>query len=785
MDVSVRSDNESMSNLSEIREAFADISEAPPEQRAGLLANLPEDLRAEVQSLLASHQEAGWFLLPLDSESLPAGTAVGPYLIVEPLGQGGMGVVYRARRADGEFEREVALKFVSGLPMAAEAERRFIAERRILAALDHPNIVRMLDGGVWRRRRYLAMELVSGEPLTEYCERNQLPLPARLRLFQQVCAAIQYAHQRLIVHRDIKSGNIFVTAEGQVKALDFGVARILASDAEDAVSTLFQPMTLSCASPEQIRGEPLTLASDIYSLGLLLRELLTGLKPPGNALADLDAVAAKAAAPLPQDRYDSAAALSDEIDRLLLKQPVLARAPSTLYHTKLFIARHRGQAVLVSLLLLGIIGGACVSFWQARRAEQQRNIAEQRFAVGRRLLYSMIHEIQPEMGKLNGSLPLRAQMLEKLLRYMEELRKDAADSPPLLRDLIDGYVEMAGVAGSMAQANVGASARKWELLQEAQALAAKLEPSAGASPESLQTLGRLERAIAQEDILRGKQQSATEHARRALTYANRAAGLLPGNEAAQSEVATANMKLGDVLPDKLEAVACFERAVAIWQEQLGKTGDGHELSFRIANVFRNLSTIYLDRKDTKRAAEYALRARDLDQAALNSGNKAPAVQLALAFDLGAAGAAYIRMGQLQSGADQWHRSVAIRREVADANPDDHRAADRLAYALAEWSEAEYRLGQNVPARSGFIEAIAIYQRLARSAPLNRQSAFQLAYSNYYMGQLEQRQGNAQQACHWYSRAKNVPLPIEKGSPLLEIDARFLEALSAAMRKCVN
>ncbi len=219
---------------SPIRDTFSAALGCAGVERERLLATLSPEERTEVESLLAAHDSAGSFLEIPDDGPFPLDSRIGPYKLIEKLGQGGMGVVYRAQRDDGEFAREVAIKFVGGPLFGFEAERRFIAERQILALMDHPNIVHMIDGGIWQGHRYLVMELVDGRPLIEYSVEHRLPLAARLRLLQSVCSAIHYAHQRLIIHRDLKPGNILVTSDGQVKVLDFGIARML--DDEGAVN---------------------------------------------------------------------------------------------------------------------------------------------------------------------------------------------------------------------------------------------------------------------------------------------------------------------------------------------------------------------------------------------------------------------------------------------------------------------------------------------------------------------------------------------------------------------
>ena len=248
------------------------------------------DLRHEVESLLLSDHEAGIGFLNTPAIDLAGrsgigsapsrvGRRIGAYNIVEEIGRGGMGEVYRAGRADGQYEKEVAIKLVRGGYDTASVLERFRHERQILASLDHPNIARLLDGGTTDEGiPYLVMELIEGTPIDQYCDANKLNVTERLHLFVQVCSAVQYAHQRLVIHRDIKPGNILVTREGVPKLLDFGIAKIL-DPAAISATTVAGPLTPEYASPEQIRGEPITTATDVYSLGVVLYQLLTGRSP--------------------------------------------------------------------------------------------------------------------------------------------------------------------------------------------------------------------------------------------------------------------------------------------------------------------------------------------------------------------------------------------------------------------------------------------------------------------------------------------------------------------------
>lgn len=274
-----------------LMEIFDTAQGLPPAERAEYLASAcagDEELRSEVERLLRSHEhvEAEEFLagpaLPEPNREAAGllGRQIGPYKLLRELGSGGMGIVYLAVRADDVYQKEVAVKLVPGM-QRENAVRRFKQERQILARLDHPNIARLLDGGTTEEGwPYVVMEYVDGAPITEYCDRRRLNLTERLKLFRTVCAAVAYAHQNLVVHRDLKPGNIFVTANGEVKLLDFGIAKLLGPESrEDLTRTGMYPFTPDYASPEQVRGKAITTATDVYSLGVVLFELLTGHLP--------------------------------------------------------------------------------------------------------------------------------------------------------------------------------------------------------------------------------------------------------------------------------------------------------------------------------------------------------------------------------------------------------------------------------------------------------------------------------------------------------------------------
>lgn len=399
----------------EISDLAALAADTGRENRAALLAAHPE-LRAEVESLLRHLEGDG----PLDSDPglfLPVPgfpRSLGPYEVIRELGQGGMGVVLLARRTGVDFEQQVAVKLARLAFRTDFFARRFLEERQILARLDHPNIARLLDGGLTADGTpYLVMQYVEGEPLDRWCTGRGLCVTERLRLVLKVCAAVQYAHENLVVHRDLKPSNILVTPAGEPMLLDFGTARLVeAADAAGGARTEWPVLTLRYASPEQASGMAGSTRSDVYSLCVMLYELLTGgwpyaaegrsvpellravleqdPEPPSRrglaAAGDLDAILLKGLSRDPARRYGTVAQLAEDLRRYLAREPVLARPATWRYRAGRFLARHRAATAAAALLAAGLIAATAVSLRQVRIAERERDTAQEVALFVERLL---------------------------------------------------------------------------------------------------------------------------------------------------------------------------------------------------------------------------------------------------------------------------------------------------------------------------------------------------------------------------------------------------------------
>ncbi len=474
-------------------ELFEEASRLPADAHAAFLDSRVADrsLRLRVERLLAADSTPNpVFDTPFEEIAAlaaevrveddivdRAGDVVGPYRLLRLIGRGGMGEVYLGERTDADYQRQVAVKLVKRGMDSDEILRRFRSERQILAGLEHPNIARMYDGGLTADGRpYLAMEYVAGEPIDRYCDERDLTLEQRIDLFRAVCKAVQFAHQRLVVHRDLKPSNILVLDDGTVKLLDFGIAKLLSTPAEDATQTQtgMRLLTPKYASPEQASAKPVTTVSDLYSLGVVLYELLSGAspdvtgaerattaptrdpEPPSRAVlrtnrvfgveqpdfgsfklpreagtqrlaralrGDLDTIIGRTLKLDPSERFDSAAALEDDLRRYRQGLPIESRPDSAAYRVRKFVGRNRFTVAATVLVTLAIAASAVVSAWQAERARRERDLAEQVSSLMEDLFWS------PNPYGTNSDRPDTLRIRDWMAAAATRVRSELGDQP--------------------------------------------------------------------------------------------------------------------------------------------------------------------------------------------------------------------------------------------------------------------------------------------------------------------------------------------------------------------
>lgn len=500
-------------NWKQIKTALAEAMELASETREEFVSSLDPEIGAQVRRYLRAATNArdfittpAWIDCGLVDQNMNHPAQIDDFRILHPIGSGGMGTVYLAEHAGDSFKQLVALKLIKRGMDTSAVLKRFLMERRILAQLDHPNIARMLDGGSTEHGLpYFVMEYVEGDEIRKYANANNLGLKERLELFRTVCSAVSSAHQRLVIHRDIKPTNILVTKDGKPKLLDFGIAKLISPDwnSDEATLTQFRVLTPEYASPEQMDGSAVSTATDVYSLGVVLYELLTGCRPfsfrekdgraftdtaltsdppkpsviasesaqpnngtkqravdntlfrpvhitvpavePSRLRGDLDNMILKAIRHEPERRYQSVQEFSDDIRRWLDGLPVSATSDSRLYRSRKFFKRHRTAVLASAAAAILLITAFGVTGWQYSVARDQQAKAEARFQSIRLVARSLLNETSRELENLPQSAEIRDSVVERAIALLNSLSVDENTDPEFLDEVADAYEQLAHI----------------------------------------------------------------------------------------------------------------------------------------------------------------------------------------------------------------------------------------------------------------------------------------------------------------------------------------------------
>lgn len=482
-------------------ELFERWQAAPPEDRPAALMRLAEerpDLAAALQALVradaaATRDPAGISLLLPEGDRV--GATVGAWRLERLLGAGGMGEVWLASRNDALHQGQAAIKLLQAHQRSPAAQARFAAEARLLARLAHPHIARLLDVGIDASgQRHLVLEYVAGEPIDRWCAARDAPVAERLRLFLQVCDAVAHAHAQLVVHRDLKPSNILVDADGQAKLLDFGVAKLMDDSEEGLTRTGLLVLTPEYAAPEQLIGEPVTVAADVYALGVVLFELLSGQRPhAGGATSpaawrhrleteprrlrtlaptlhgDLDAIAAKALQPVPADRYPSVLALADDLKRHLAHEPVLAASQTLAYRLRKLVRRHRGAVAAGSFAAVALLAGGGLAVWQAVQAREAAAAARAEADKAKGARDFLLGLFGAYDAGSSQSQQYREMSVRQALEAAGRKLLDTRDQPPAVRlDLLTHLGRLHVLLG-MEEAGARMEHEAWALTREVHA----------------------------------------------------------------------------------------------------------------------------------------------------------------------------------------------------------------------------------------------------------------------------------------------------------------------------
>ena len=746
-------DNLSTAQWRRVKEIAAAAFDLEPAERTAYVARAcaeDEDLRDEVSSLLESADAATpFFETPGGGASArldATGSRLGPYRVIQELATGGMGTVYLAARDDGEFNQRVAIKIVRGGFASSVLLDRFRAERRILASLEHPNIARLLDGGATETGLpYVVMEFVEGEPIDRFCSRHQLPLRDRLTIFHQVCGAVQYAHQHLVIHRDIKAPNILVAADGTPKLLDFGIAKLLDPETgvERPTHTTMHVMTPESASPEQIRGTPVGVAADVYALGVLLYRLLTEQSPYRSALnrgvdltravceeppdrpsahasgltipADLDTIVLKALRKEPDRRYGSVEQLAQDIQRFLDGRPVLASPDSLRYRTRKFIGRHRVAVTGATALAVAIAGGVTATVWQARVANRERVHAQREFDAVRGLATAMLVELSPAVDKLPGSIAAREIIIRRGTEYLDTLAAEASGDDELRREVAQGYIHLAIVQGSTGMPNIGDQKAALQSLRKVVALLGPLVHRPAPAAQDRLYLASTLATLAQESTPAEGGPLLTE-AHALLDTLSPAERSTPFALSIRQSVWASTANIQVARNDFEGARASRQQFLEAAEELLRQKPNSLDASRNLSIAYKNLgATLEMLNRRPEAVALYG-KALDLDQRRVAADPAGRLWRLDLSFSYGAIGAALAADDDFEGARDRYEQAVALREQVVKEDPNEDFAKLSLARGYDRLAVISTQLGQAGPALEYSAKARAVYRERLRAHP---------------------------------------------------------------------
>ncbi|HUK90653.1 MAG TPA: protein kinase [Blastocatellia bacterium] len=733
------------------------------------------DLRGEIESLLASHEEAdavaddlaldidqGLLGGPEDDENV--GRRFGPYEVIEEIGRGGMGYVFLGIRADDQYQKRVAIKLIRGGMRSEFLVRRFRTERQILANLDHPNIAKLLDGGATPDGMpYLVMEFIEGVPIDEYCNVNRLPTADRLKMFRQVCSAVSYAHQNLVIHRDLKPSNILVTADGVPKLLDFGIAKLLdPSRADEETGTAMGMMTPEYASPEQVRGQSITTASDVYSLGVVLYRLISGrhpyrirsrvpeeilrvvceedpLKPSaavtmvvdeatvaGSAATkpieegsqslpedgeklrrrlsgDLDMIVMMALRKEPERRYSSVEQFSEDIRRHLEGLPVIAAKNTLGYQTRKFITRHKVGVSAAALVALAMLGGV----WQAFSARTERQRARQVSSDLSAVVESFMFQVDDSIQNLQGATPARELLVTKALGYLDGLAQQAGADPENNRRLASAYLRVGDIQGRPGFPNIGDKA------------------------------GALVSYTKAVDILK------------------KLAERFPSDASLQRDLAVSYERSADTfqMTGKSDlALDNYKAELALRENLLVSTPSDKELKIGIAGAYQRIGELTARAGDIGGAVEIQRKGLATMEQLIKDEPGAPEVRRSLDISYIKVGDALAGTGDFRGAIDSYRKAVPICEGLHNQFPDNARYRRELTISYDKVGNAMSAFHDPAGAREFYEKSMKDRLQLAASDPRNAEARRDLSVSYVKIGKTFADMHMTAQALDFYQKA---------------------------------
>jgi eukaryotic-like serine/threonine-protein kinase len=809
------------------------------------------ELHAEVESLLASHEQADRLMddlvleiadgLLFEADEEPnIGRRFGPYEIIQEIGRGGMGHVYLGVRADDQYQKRVAIKLIRSGMNSDFLVRQFRTERQILANLDHPNIARLLDGGTTQGGQpYLVMECIQGDPIDEYCNAHRLTTVDRLKMFRLVCSAVYYAHQNLVVHRDIKPGNILVTQDGTPKLLDFGIAKLLdPARADDETGTAMGMMTPEYASPEQVRGQRITTATDIYSLGVVLYRLLSGhhpyriksrapeeilrvvceedpLKPSAAVTSvvdeatvgasskitkpideatqtypedleklrrrlsgDLDMIVMMALRKEPERRYNSVEQFSEDIRRHLEGLPVLAAKNTFGYQARKFIARHKvgfAAGVLVALALLG--GG-----WQAYRARIERHRAGVVSTNLSTVVESLMFQVDDRIQDLQGATPARELLVTKALGYLDNLAVEAGNDQTNNKRLASAYVRVGDIQGRPGFPNIGdkagAVASYGKALDILERLVARSSSDASVTSDLAVTYERMGDALR----MTGKSDPALDYYKKALTIRETLLAASPSDTGIRRAVGGNYQRLGDLIAlegNAGEALRLQREGLAILEQLSAENPTDAEVCRSLVISYIKVGDMLGATGDLHGSIDSYRQAVPICEALASQHPSNSRYRRLLTVGYDKVGNGLSAIHDPAQALELYRKSMELREILSSGDQLNAEARRDLSVSYDKMGSTLAALGQPHPALEYYQKALNNDQKLHDDDPKNAQAYSDLTDSIVKLADMQLQTGDPSGALENYRKAADIRERLSQDDPS---DADLKKDLAEAYSK---
>jgi tetratricopeptide (TPR) repeat protein len=809
----------------QVKQILHEAVELPESERSAFVnkvAGTDPSLAAELESLLASFSEAEEFLEEAPVQLGGFGDAlegrwIGDYHIERLVARGGMGSVYQASKEVDGFPMRVALKIIRFANTSPYLLRRFRLERQILARLQSEYILRLIDGGVTQDGLpYLVTEYLEGQNLQEWLEEKRPRLRERLELFIKICEGVSTAHRSLIVHGDLKPSNILVTGNGVPKLLDFGIARLMKSqeDDEDGARTITMAPALTpwWASPEQLRGEPLSIDCDCYELGRVLFFLLTGKTPfdfsgmstsqivehlrrhvppkpsemSGNPDIedDLDNITRKALEYEKDQRYRSADSLAEDIRRHLDSRPVSARPYTLRYRFSKFVRRNKGLVLTATIAVIAVMGALGLALYQAHLARQNYDSARQRYEQLRRLANSLVLDTDDALVQLQGATPVRAKLVKSALQYLDELSRQEADDPKLKEELAAAYEKIGDIQGRPGSQNLGMTAAALDSYRKAEAIREGLRKTTKDAKEFqainehlATTYARLSAALR----AMGDAQGSLQYERKSLGIRERLyqddPANLPRKRALASSLTTLSGSLSQladwqgVLETRREALKLYEEIAAADQNHRGD-----QRSLAVALI--RMGSIEMHEKQMDAGLAHYRRAVEIESQMLALDPTNVQYRLSKAWADSNLGLALARVGRYPEAIEQYQRAQDVFQSVVKADDKDVRARTLLNASRANHAKALTAMGR---AQEGFAlaqKALDEREKLSRLNPANAGALGEVGESHFAVGLAYAALGQRAKAIESYNAGLRILRILKNegrdnaamGEDILEIEA---------------